>query len=87
MDHRALDHALKAGGRLRIFARLDDKVLEFAVEILDQIALQFLDIDVAGAHDRRRVLVVEQCKQQMFERRIFVMAFIGLRQCAMQGIL
>ena len=39
--------------------------------------LQLLEIDVAGAHYRGRVLVVGQREQQMLERREFLFALVG----------
>ncbi len=48
MDHRALDHALEPGGRLRIFGTLGDEVLEFGLEIIDEAGAQLVEIDIAG---------------------------------------
>ncbi len=87
VDHRALDHALEAGGRLGILVGLHDQIVELAVDILDQIALELFDIDIAGAQHRSRVLIVEQGEQQVLERRVFVMALVGERQRAVQGLL
>ena len=41
-----------------------------------------IEIDVAGAHDGGRVLVVDQREQQMLERRIFVVPLVGERERA-----
>ena len=46
MDHRALDHALEAGGRLGIVGAVGDQILEFGVEIVDEAAC-------AACRDRR----------------------------------
>ena len=80
MDHGALDHALEAGGGLGILAAVGDQVFQFGFEIGDQAAAQLVEVDIAGAHHRGGVLVVDQRQQQMLERRIFVVALIGERQ-------
>ena len=86
VDHGALDDALEAGGRLRLVDRFDDEVVELGVEILDDVLAQLVEIDVAGAHHRRRVGIVDQGQQQMFERRIFVVALVGERQRLAKGL-
>ena len=80
MDDGALDDPLEAGGRLRILAFVGDQVGQLRVDIGDQTAPQHVEIDIAGAHDRGRVLVVDQGQQQMFERGVFVVPLIGERE-------
>ena len=80
MDHRALDHALEAGGRLGIVAPVGDEVGQFRIDVVDEVAAQRVEIDAAGAHHRGCVLVVDQRQQQVFQRRIFMVAFIGERE-------
>ncbi len=65
MDHRALDDALEAGRGLRLLALDVDEVGKLGVDIFVEVGAQLLKIDVARAHDRRRVLVVGEGKQQM----------------------
>ena len=77
VDHRALDHALEAGGRFTVLGAVGDQVFQFRLEIGDQAAAQLVEVDIAGAHHRRGVLIVDQRQQQMFQRRIFVMPLIG----------
>ena len=77
VDDRALDHALEAGGRLGILGAVGDQVFQFGFEIGDQAAAQLVEIDIAGAHHRRGVLIVDQRQQQMFQGRIFVVPLIG----------
>ena len=45
-----------------------------------RLLAQHVDVDVAGAHHRGRVLVVDQREQQMLERRVFVVALVGERE-------
>ena len=86
MDDRALDHALEAGGRLGILAAVGDQVFELGFEIGRQAAAQLVEIDIAGAHHRGGVLIVDQRQQQMFERRVFVMPLVGERQRAVKRL-
>ena len=87
VDHRALDDALEAGGRLRVLVRAGGEVGEFGVDVFDEVAAQHVEVDVAGAHHGGGVLVVDQRQQQMFERRVFLVAFAGERQRLVQGFL
>ena len=59
---------------------------EFGVDILDEVAPQRVDLDVAGPHDGGRVLVVDQREQQVLQRRVFVPALAGERQGAVEGL-
>ena len=80
VDHGALDDALEAGGRLGILAAVGDQVFELGFDVGDEVAPQLVEIDVAGAHDRGRILVVDQRQQQVLERGVFVVTLIGERQ-------
>ena len=86
MDDGALDDALEAGGRLGILVVAGDEVVELGVDIGENGVLQLIEIDIAGAHDGGRLGVVDQRQQQMLERRIFVMAFVGECQRLMQRL-
>ncbi len=86
VDHRALDDALEAGGRLGIFGPVGDEIVEFRFEISDQAAAQLVQIDIAGPHHGRRVLILDQRQQEMFKRGVFVMALIGQRQSAVERL-
>ncbi len=87
VDDRALDHALEAGGRLAILGAVGDQVFQLGFEIGDQAAAQLVEIDVAGAHHGRSILVVDQRQQQMLERRVFVMTFVGECKGAVKRLL
>ena len=87
VDDGALDDALEAGGRLGILARAGRQVGELGVDVFDQAAAQHVEIDVAGAHHRGGVLIVDQGQQQMLERGVFLMALAGQRQRLMEGLL
>ena len=52
MDHGALDDALEAGRRLGILTSVGDQILEFVVDIFDEVLLQHIEVDRAGPHDR-----------------------------------
>ena len=59
---------------------------ELGVDVFDEVAAEHVEIDVAGAHDGGRVLVVDQRQQQVLERRVFLVALVGERQRLMQGL-
>jgi hypothetical protein len=63
MDDRALDDTLEPGRRLGIVRRLHHQIFEFAVDVLDKIALQLVDVDIARTHHGGRVLIVRQREQ------------------------
>ena len=87
VDHGALDHALEPGGRLRILVAVADQVLELALDVVGEAAAELVEVDVAGAHDRGGVLVVEQREQEMLEGCVFLVALVGERQRPVQGLL
>jgi hypothetical protein len=41
---------------------------------------QFLEIDITRAHDPAGILIVDEGEQQMFKRRIFMLALVGGNQ-------
>ena len=86
MNHRALDHALEAGGRLGVVGAVGDQIFELGFEIIDETGAQLVEIDAAGAHHGRRIRVIDQRQQKMFERRILVMTLVCNRQRTMQGL-
>src|SRR5215467_14581792 len=86
MDDGALDDALETGRRLGVLVAFADQVLELGFEIRRQAAAQLVEIDVAGAHDGGRILIVEQCQQQVFQRGVFMVPLVGQRQRAVQGL-
>ena len=71
---------------LRILVALADQVLQLGFEIGGEAAAQLVEIDVAGAHDRGGVLVVDQRQQEVLERRVFVVTLVGERQRAVQRL-
>jgi hypothetical protein len=82
MGHGAVNHALEAGGRLGVVVRIEHEAGKIVVEISGELVPQQVDIDIASAHHRRRVAIVEQRQEQMLQRRIFVAALIGVLQRA-----
>ena len=87
MDRGALDHALEAGGRLRIARPVGRQAGQILVEEFGKVAAQLVEVDAAGAQHGRRVGVVGQAEQQVLQRRIFVTALTGERQGAVQRLL
>ena len=85
VDHRALDHALEAGGGLGVLAVGRGQGGQIVVDIEGQRRLERVQIDVAGAHDAGRIRVVDQRQQQMLQRGVFVPARIGVSHRAVQG--
>jgi hypothetical protein len=79
MQHRALQHALEAGRRARVFAiaAIDDEIIQFVVEIGFEAGAQALQIDLARRHHAGGVLVVDQREQQMLQRHVFVTVIVG----------
>ena len=87
VDGGALQHALEAGGRLGFGMVAADDVAELVVDIVAEVAAQPLDIDVAGPHDRDRVLVVDQRQQQVLEGGVVVPPVVGVGEGPAQGLL
>ena len=84
MDRGALQHALKARGRFGILAVSGDEIGELVVDVIQNLATEALELDAAGAQYGDRILIFGQRQQQMFERSIFVPAFIGTGQGPVQ---
>ena len=85
VDDGALDDALEAGRRLGVLAVEADEVGELGIDIFGEVGLQLVEVDVAGAHDGRRVLVVDQREQQMLERGEFLVALVGEAERLVEG--
>ena len=68
-------------------SRTGGEVGELGVDVFDEVAAEHVEIDVAGAHDRGGVLVVDQREQQMLERRVFLVALVGERQRLVERLL
>jgi hypothetical protein len=81
----ALHHPLEAGRRLGIVKPVDHQVRQLVVEIAFQVIRQLVDIDAAGLEHGDGVLVFGQRHQQMFERRVFMVAVVRLRQSAVEA--
>ena len=86
VDRGALQHALKARGRLRVVAVRGDEVGELVVDIVQDLAAQPLEIDAAGAQHGDRILILGQRQQQMLERGVFVPPLIGVGERPMQRL-
>ena len=86
MNDGALQDALETGSGLGVLTPIRDEIFELRVDIFHQIAPQNVEIDIAGAHDGGRVLILDQGEQQMFQCRIFVVALIGRGQRTMEGL-
>ena len=86
VERRALHDALEAIGRLGLLLAVDDEVFEFGVEVLNDGLAQRIEIDAARPQDGRRIDVVDQRQQQMFEGRVFMTALVGERQGSTKGL-
>ena len=86
MERRPLHDALEAIGRLGLLLAVDNEVFKFGVEVLNDGLAQGVEVDAARPQDRRRIDVVDQRQQQMFEGRIFVTALVGERQRSAKGL-
>jgi hypothetical protein len=58
----------------------------FLVDIVAYRAAQLVDIDIARAHDRRSIGILDQRQQQMLKRGILVMPLIGIGQRLMDRL-
>ena len=67
VERRALHDPLEAIGGLGLFLAVDHEVFKFGVEILNDGLAQRIEVDAACPQDRRRIDVVDQRQQQMFE--------------------
>ena len=87
MNRGALDHPLESGGR-HGFGPFDlgHEGGEFVIDEFDQRCTQFIEIDGAGFHHARGIGLVDQCEEQMLERRQFVFSGVGERQCTVNGL-
>ena len=65
---------------------VEDEVGKLLVDEIGQLGPQPVQIDVAGPHDRRRVPVVDQRQEQVFQRGVFVMALVGIFDGAMERL-
>ena len=73
--------------RLGIVLSVADQIVEFGVDIFDEIAPQEFEVDVAGPHDRGGILVVQKRKQQVLERGIFLPALVGIVERLVERLL
>ncbi len=83
MNGCPLQHTLETGGGFCILRRRDHEVGQFIVQIIDNLAADFVEIDIAGAHNRNGVLIICQGQEQMLKRRIFMTALIREPECPM----
>jgi hypothetical protein len=86
MDHRPLDHALEAGCRLGILASIGHEIGEFAVHVIDEIAAENFEIDIAGSHNGRSILVVDQSQEEVFEGCVFMAALACESESSVKGL-
>jgi hypothetical protein len=86
VDGGPLQHALKAGGRLRVLDVVRDEIDELVVDIAGEIPAELLEIDGAGAQHGHGVLVLRQGQEKVLERRVFVPSLVGVSEGPMQGL-
>ena len=86
MDHRPLDHALEAGRRFGVLTPIGHEIGKFAVDVIDQVSAKNFEIDIAGPHDGRSILVVDQGQEQMFEGCVFMTALACESESSVKGL-
>ena len=87
VDRGALDHALEARGRQRLARVLGDDALQAIVDEGFEIVAQAVDVDAAGLEDGNRVVVLGHRQKQVLEGGVFVAAFSGEPEGAVEGSL
>ena len=85
MHDGAMDHALEAGGGLRLGRALDEQGGQLVVEILGDARPQLVEVDRAGLHHRRGIAIVQQRQEQVLQRCVLVMTLVGVFERAVQG--
>ena len=60
---------------------------ELVVDIAGQFIAEHIEVDVAGAHYRGSVAVVDQGEEQMLQSRILMAALVGILQGAPKSLL
>ncbi len=86
VNHRALDHALEAGRRFGVVRAVGHEIFELGLQIIDEAAAQLVEIDAAGAHHRGGIGIIDQRQQQVFERRILMVALVRDRESTVQRL-
>jgi hypothetical protein len=86
MKNGALNDALEAGGRLRVFTILDDQRHQLFVDVFPQSLAQHFAVDIAGFQDLRGVGIVDEGQKKMLEGRIFMMSITRELYGAVQGL-
>src|SRR5215471_10231050 len=86
MNSRALQHALEASGRFCVVAMGGDEIGKLVVDIIQDLAAQAVEVDAARAKYGDSILILGERQQQMFERRIFVVALVGVGESPMQRL-
>ena len=81
----ALDDALEARRRFRLFAVFKFQIGEFILDKFVKLPAQKIHVDIAGPHHRRRIAIVGEREQKMLERRQLVIAFRRQRDGVVQG--
>lgn len=79
MDGGALDHALEGGSGLGVNSTVGGETCQILVQKVGQVGAQLVHVYPAGAEYRHGIRIIEQGKQEMFKRCVFVPAVT--RQC------
>ncbi len=87
MQDRALDHALETGGRLRVGIVFGLERLVFLLEILLHHGAELGQLDAAGGHHLRGILVVDQRQKEVLQRGIFMPALGRVGECLVERFL
>ena len=63
-----------------------DQIVELGIDVVQHGLLELVEVDVAGAHHGGRIAIVDQRQKQVFERRVFVVSFVGERERLMERL-
>ena len=86
VDRGALQHALEAGGRLRVAQLRGDQIGQLVVDVVLDLAAQAVEIDPAGPEHRDGVGILDQGQQQVLQRRVLVAPLVGVGQGPVEGL-
>jgi hypothetical protein len=87
MRHGAVDYPLEACGGLGVAMGIQHEAGELVVDIAGQFIAEHFEVDVAGAHYRGSVAVVDQGEKQMLQSRVLVAALVGILQGTPESLL
>ena len=87
MNCSALDDPLKGRCRHRFGSLyVGHKRYKITIDKLDQIAAQFVQINITSAQHSDRIRFIQQGQQKVFEGGKFMRPVVGQGQCCVDGL-